>query len=149
MKLLVIGVVAVFATLGGLAATLYVMRPKPAEHVAEKYDWMKLETISVPILRNGKVSGYVIAGISGEVRARDLAARRDAISSHLNAAAFHVIYDEPSFDFKSLKPAEVASLGKRVGALANKNLGAESFKEVIVENLNYLTPEQVRNAGHQ
>lgn len=149
VKLLVVGIVAAIATLGGIAGTLYVMQPKPAEQVAEKYDWLKLEAISVPILRNGKVSGYVIAGFSGEVRARDLAARRDAVSSHLNAAAFRVIYDEPSFDFKELKPAEMAALGKRVVAQVNKNMASESFKEVIIENLNYLTPEQARNPGHQ
>lgn len=147
MKLLVMGLVGVIATLGGIAGTRHLMRPKPVVAVVEAYQHFKLEAVSVPILRTGKLVGYVIASASGSAKAKELTERRELVMSHLNAAAFRVIYGEPSFDFKELKPAQMQALAARMSDAANGSLGEGVVKDLVIETLNYMTPEEVRNVG--
>lgn len=141
-----IGCVAIVATLGGAYSAIKLAEPAPQEKTtAVKYDHLKLEHVSVPRLKNGEVNGYVIGMLSATVKADEIAARRQAVASHISSAAFRVIYGEPEFDFKALKPAQIGKLSERIAAEANKSMGAEAVKQVIVENINYVKPDELRN----
>lgn len=149
VKNLIVGIVAVAVTIGSTFATLWFNRAgAEKKDVAEKYEHLKLDAVSVPILRRGKVEGYVLARLTATVKSKDVSARRDAVTSHFSAAAFRTVYEEPSFEFRDLKKAELVTLAKRIGEATNKSLGSESIKEVMVENLNYLSPEEVRRSAH-
>ena len=145
---LLLGVCVVCATLGGsMAATkLAGNATGPSHEPVEKIESLRIESLSVPVLRNGKVSGYVLASIVAMVPASVMKEQRDTLSAYLNEAAFRTLYNEPAFDFAMLKPADTEQLSGKIMAGVNNRLGAGGVKELLIENLNFVTLEEIRNA---
>lgn len=148
VKDLVLGLCVVLATLGGsMAATKFAGGAAgPAHAPAEKLENLRVDGVSVPALRNGKVSGYVIGSIVAMVPASILQDRRDALSVYLNEATFRTFYHEPAFDFAMLKPAETEQLAGKIMTRVNNRLGGSGVKEILIENLSFVTLDEIRNA---
>ncbi|MCB1503843.1 MAG: hypothetical protein KDJ47_02610 [Hyphomicrobiaceae bacterium] len=152
IKEMIVGVVAVASTVGGSYLGRHLNQvpvhgggksePEPVKH-------MKLEPISVPILRGGKLDGYVIARIAYAAPVKDADKQKDELEIFVNAATFRTFYADPAFDFAALTPVETQQLAGRIVKNANAQIGRETIKEVIIEGLNYMTPDEVRKIEHR
>lgn len=145
---LLTGFAIVLSTLGGSVAAVKLgggAAGRPSAP-AEKLENLRIEGISVPSLRGGKVSGYVVASIVAMVPSSVLKERQEAVASYLKEAAFSTLYQEAAFDFSTLKPAETEQLAGAIRSRADRRLGGGAVKEVLIENLSFVTPEEIRNA---
>lgn len=152
IKELVVGLVAVASTLGGSYVTMQLAAPAVGggdKAEQDKLKHIKPDVISVPILRGGKLDGYVIARIVATAFAKDVEKHEEEILVFVNAATFRTFYADPGFDFAALSPVETRELASRIVKDVNARLGRDSVKEVIIESLNYMTPEEVRNLHKQ
>lgn len=152
IKELVVGLVAVASTLGGSYVTMRLSAPAASggdTEAPEVLKHVKPDMISVPILRNGKIDGYVIARVVASALAKDVDKHQEEVLLFVNAATFRTFYSDPGFDFAALSPVETRELASRIVKDVNARLGRDSVKEVIIESLNYMTPEEVRNSHKQ
>jgi hypothetical protein len=144
---LVLGFAAVAATLlGGAGAALLASSkaaaPAPAE--APVHELVKLDAVSVPVIRRGQVQGYVVAQVAVEAAAVDMKNSKPVLAVYASEAVFRAVYEEEAFDFSGLRPAHLAALADRMTKLANERIGRAAIKRVAIESINYVTEAQAR-----
>lgn len=147
IQMLAAGLVAIISTLGGAyAATRWPLhgglKPDQAEAVAAEL--VKLEPVSVPIIRSGKVQGYVVARAVVSASAADVKRSRPALIAFATEALFRTIYDEQTIDFAALKPMQLAAIARRVVELANERIGQPAVRQTVIESLNFVSQAEVR-----
>lgn len=147
MKLLALGLATVIATLAGSYAAVVLSSPpgdRAATPMPDVEEIVRLEQSSIPILRDGKVQGYVLAQLAFTASASDLKSSKPALTTHVTAAAFATVFEEEALNFASLRVAQLARLGDRTLARANEQIGRHVVRKVLVENLMFLDQESVR-----
>lgn len=105
---------------------------------------VKPRLISVPIIKEGKVQGYVVARLAYMVDNKvleQLSFKPDLI---LVDEAIRTIYMEGGVDFRKLERQDLASFRKALAQNINLRLGVELVSDVLIEELDYLTKEEVR-----
>ena len=148
VRMLLLGLVVVLSTLGGSYAAMKIPQATSGssgkEQVVEAVTIVKLDPVSVPVVRDGKIQGYVLGRISFSTSASEAARYKDALILYVNEAIFRSIYEEETLDFSSLKPIGVEALVGRVVEKANARIGRNAIAQVFVENMNFLAHEAVR-----
>lgn len=148
VRMLLLGFIVVLSTLGGSYAAMKIPQATSAaggkDAASEPVTIVKLDPISVPVVRDGKIQGYVLGRISFSAATSDAAKNKDALILYVSEAIFRSIYEEETLDFSSLKPVGVEALVARVVEKANARIGRTAIVQVFVENLNFLAHEAVR-----
>lgn len=146
-RFLIVGLAAIAAVLGGAyAATVYeTTKQSASETIAvEPVEIMKLEPISVPVIRQGVVEGYVIARVAVTAASSEVKKSRADFMLYAGAASFRAVYEEEALDFTALKLVQLASLSERITKLANAEIGRPSIKKTVIETLNFVKRSEVR-----
>lgn len=147
VRMLLLGLVVVLSTLGGSYAAMKLpsaMSSGEKDPANEPVTIVKLDPVSVPVVRDGKIQGYVLGRISFSTPSSEASKNKDALLLYVNEAIFRSIYEEETLDFTSLKPIGVEALVGRVVQKANARIGRTAIVQVFVENLNFLAYEAVR-----
>ncbi len=148
IKLLVVGLwVCVVTLASGYSAVMWQTGRAP-EQEAEKFfgglDYIKTKMISVPVITDGAVQGYVIAQFVFTVEANLLKKLSVKPDVFLVDEAIRTIYAGQGFDFRQMKKHDLPALAKLIADNVNARFGARFVEEVLVQDLNYLPKEQVR-----
>ena len=114
---------------------------------AQKMTNVRVKPVSVPITRDGRVSGYVIANFSYSASAealKKLTVKPDVFlfDALLGAITMRQHFDYTSFDSKSL-----GELSTHVKEKVNARLGMPIVEEIITEEVGYVPFEDVRGRG--
>jgi hypothetical protein len=105
---------------------------------------VKTRMISVPVVGDGAIHGYVMAQFIFNVNAaiaKRLPVKADML---LLDEAFKTIYAGDVVDFRHFKKQDLASLSKGIAENANKRFGVNLVEEVLIQELNYIAKDQVR-----
>jgi hypothetical protein len=113
-----------------------------AESAAIEY--IKADPLSVPVIRDGKVQGYVVAQVSFAAVPVKLKGGAADLAPYLIDAAFRALYEDAPDDFAHLKPQNVAAIAAKAKAYANERLGGDAVKDVLIGSLNYVARGEVR-----
>jgi hypothetical protein len=115
-----------------------------APKVFANLESVKTKMISVPVVAEGAIHGYVIAQfvytVDGEVMKR-LSVKPDVF---VQDEAFRVIYGGQNVDFRHFRKQDLPGLAKQITAGVNKRLGVDVIHDVLVQELNYLDKSEVR-----
>jgi len=145
MRSILLGIVTIAATIGGHYASGRVSSMKSSEPARqEPVEIIKLEPISAPVVRDGKVVGYVIARMSIAAAEADAKAHKPLLVAYANEAVFRGIYEEKAFDFSAMRAADVSELSKRIVELANKRFGRPTVRETVVESINFMSQAELQ-----
>ncbi len=100
-------------------------------------DYEKTRAISVPIISEGRVAGYVVAQFVFTVDGEELA--RLAVPPHpfVIDEAFREIYADDSIDFENLDRYDLAGLKTRIKENVNSRMKSELLQDLLVEEFNY------------
>ncbi|MGE0627033.1 MAG: hypothetical protein AB7O43_04360 [Hyphomicrobiaceae bacterium] len=148
IRLIALGLIAIVATLGGGYAAIMLGgdRMTAAKSANDEHlEFVKIEPVSVPIIRSGKVEGYVIAHVTVSAKDKDAEANRAALTTYASEAVFRAIYEEEEFNFAVLKPMEVVALSDRIVKLANERIGRATIRHSVIENLNFVSSAELRS----
>lgn len=120
-----------------------------AEEAKSRTDTEQVRTkmISVPLVIDGTVKGYVLAQFTFTLNAylaKSLPVKPDVF---LVDEAFRLLYSGEAVDFKTLKKTEIGTLAEKLKQNVNKRFGADLVQEVFVQELNYLPKEQSRGGA--
>jgi hypothetical protein len=107
-------------------------------------EFVKSDMISVPVIKGGKVQGYVIAQFTFAVDTAEVAKLSFEPNPFLFDAAFRCLYENQTTDFSKLQQQDLTELVKQVIERANKKLGADVTKDVLLNDINYVARDEVR-----
>lgn len=111
----------------------------------EGLDYEETNPISVPILANGSVQGYVVAQFVFTADAHTL--RQLTVRPHafISDEAIRAIYTNAKTDFAKLERVDIDALLKTVKANVNARFGGDLVKDVLVKDINYIRKDQLRS----
>jgi len=149
VKFLLVGIWACLVTLGASYATVLWQADAPVDAKADEFfgglDYVKTSPISVPMLSEGEIKGYVIAQFVFTVDGATLRKLSVPPDVFLVDEAYRAIFASgDKIDFKRLDKYNVDELTKKMAAKVNERFKTELVKDVLVEQLNYLAKDEVR-----
>ena len=118
---------------------------KTSEPYLEGLQYQKLPPINIPILSDGKVTGYIVAILVFTADARLMHTLPVPPNSFVVDEAFRQIYSDPEIDFRRLTRYNVTKRLAEVRAKVNERLGSEVVKDVLVEEFNFVAKREVRS----
>lgn len=149
VKFLLVGIWACLVTLGASYATVLWQADAPVDAKADEFfgglDYVKTTPISVPMLSEGEIKGYVVAQFVFTVDGATLRKLSVPPDVFLVDEAYRAIFASgDKIDFKQLDKYNVDELTKQMAAKVNERFKTELVKDVLVEQLNYLAKDEVR-----
>jgi len=150
---LIVGIWACIVTLAGAYGGVYWRQQSAASATAaagheEKLEARKIKPITVPIISDGVLKGYISAEFTL------MAPKSDPHGGHgpsldpegyVMDEAFRIIYSDNSVDFSNMQKSDLASLTSRITANVNKRLGSDLIKETLVKNFAFIPREELPN----
>lgn len=153
MKLFLVGLWAVCVTLGaGYAVAAYTLSdtaddPRPR---LEGLRYTSLPTMSVPVIEEGRVVGYVVVRLvytADSAVLGGLAAEPDAF---ITDEIFRALYGRAEAAFGKLKRLDLGSLADEARANVNTRMGDDVVQDLLIDGLNYIdlsSPEAAERAA--
>ncbi|MDX2266256.1 MAG: hypothetical protein NW215_14945 [Hyphomicrobiales bacterium] len=105
---------------------------------------VKLSPLSVPIIADGKIQGYIVARLSFSADGARGKTAPAALDAFLSDEAFRTIYSDESIDFRSLKKHDLAAFAEKVVERVNARLGGPVVLNGFVDEFNYVPIEEAR-----
>lgn len=109
-------------------------------------DYVKADLISVPLIRNARVDGYVLAQLVYTAEPREMRKLSIPIQNLLTDEAYAFIYADPAFDMAKFD-LEGFKTGLRDSI--NKRVGSQLIHDVLIEQIDYLPKTDIRNKNPQ
>lgn len=140
MKQIIVGLWAVGVTLGAayVAATSRMDAPLDDTPRLEGLRYTSLPTLSIPVVEEGRVSGYVVLRL---VYTADTAVLNNLASSpdpFLSDEVFRTLYASAETEFGRLKRLDMAAFTEAVRTAVNSRMGDEVIEDLLVDGLNYV-----------
>ena len=148
VRLLLAGVWACAVTVGASLGLSYWKDGRAASAARQEYSEgvvsEKTRVINVPMIAEGGFQGYIIAQIAFTADATAL--RQSAVppETYVVDEAFRNIYADEKLDFRNLARYDLGQLTRTVRERVNKRLQAEVVQDVLVQDFNYVSKDQIR-----
>jgi hypothetical protein len=149
LKLIITGIWVAAVTLGSVYFSIQMAKaPDPAEDAAKKKAVQELvrgETITYPVIAAGKVEGYFLAKASyvtdktklGEIKLPIPELLTDELYTALVGDKIIRVGENRNFDLKTFK--------ERMKQTLNQKLGSEVVLDVIIEQIDYITKQELQD----
>jgi hypothetical protein len=144
---LIVGVWACAVTLGaayGGAAwrSRPVAAPQPAHE--EKLESRRIRPLTVPIIADGVLKGYISAEFSVLGPKAEGHGEIDP-ENYFMDEAFRLIYAENKIDFTQMQKTDLAVLTSRITANVNKRTGKNVIKETLVKSFAFIPRDEMQH----
>jgi hypothetical protein len=147
LKLALIGIWVILVTAGATFASVYLGESalgSSAETEDLGVEELTSELTSVPIIRGGDVSGYVIMQFSFAADRALLGDSRVDPMPYIKDAVFRVAFTNSEIDFRHLRSGDLDRLTDSIATEANRRLGANIVRQVLFQQLNFVKKEDIR-----
>ena len=104
----------------------------------------KTRPISVPIVRDGAISGYVVAQFVYTIDTDDLRRLGVPPESFVLDETFRRLFADESIDFANLRAFDMKAFLDGLTQGVNARIGAPVIRELLVEEFNFVDPSQIR-----
>ena len=112
------------------------------EEYLDGLQYQKTRTLSVPMVENGNVQGYIIARFVYTVEARALHELTVPPEPFVVDEAFRRIYADESLDFRKLARYDLSMLTAAIKRRVNERMRADIVQDVLIEDFNYVAKEE-------
>jgi hypothetical protein len=148
IRLLMAGVWACIVTVGASQAVSYWKESHAAS--ASRQDYLdgliyeKTPVMNIPMIAEGGVQGYIVAQLVFTADGKVL--RQLPVPPHAFVVdeTFRSVYGDPKLDFRNLARYDLAVLTQTVKTRVNKRLQADVLQDVLVQDFNYVSKDQLR-----
>ena len=150
IKVLVVGLVIVGATLGGSFYAIKAGLKSAGAEEAQPYfgglDYVKTEPVGVPIIEDGVLEGYIVMQWVFTMEAKLRASMSVPVELILTDEAFRAVYSEVKLDFDSLDRIDFGVLTKHIRDNVNARIETpDLIKDVMVQKFDYVERGNVRD----
>lgn len=147
LKLVAVGIWVILVTAGATFASVYLGssnsgegKEKPDAGVEE----LTSEMTSIPVMRDGDITGYLILQLSFAADKAVLDEKKLDPMPFMKDAAFRVIFASTDIDFRHLKKDDLDQLTANIAKEANTRVGAELVRDVLLQQFNFVRKEDIR-----
>jgi len=108
---------------------------------------IKVRPVNVPVVRDGKVTGYIVAQftfIANADTVKHLSVKPDAF---LLDAAYKGLYSRAEFDLSRLDKANWSTFAQSVKDQVNARYGSEVLKDVLLEEFGFVPAGTARRTS--
>ncbi|GLR85165.1 hypothetical protein [Bradyrhizobium iriomotense] len=145
IRLLLTGLWVCILTAGGSYAVAYWKENGGLIHKDEYLDglqYQKTRALSVPMVENGSVQGYIVARFVYTVEARTMHQLTVPPDPFVVDEAFRKIYADDRLDFRKLARYDLSILTAAIKQRVNERMQADVIQDVLVEDFNYVSREE-------
>ena len=149
MKLIFISLWTCAVALGASAfAAQWKAEVKPAveEPYVDGLEYRKLEPMTVPMISDGAVTGYVLARLVFTAEAGALRKLSVEPEPFVADEAFREIYENGKVEFGQLAKYNLDDLSTKIKENANQRLGPDVIQDVLIEEINYVDRRTVQGS---
>ncbi|MCC5978749.1 MAG: hypothetical protein JJU21_11850 [Salinarimonas sp.] len=100
--------------------------------------------MTVPIIADGAVDGYIVAQFVYTAQSRKLQALGVPAESFIVDEAFHHIFTMENIDFRDLRRFDSRAFLKEITEKVNARLDSPVIREMLVEEFNFVDASQLR-----
>jgi hypothetical protein len=149
IRLLTIGFWVCLVTLASAYAGVYwrtsarAPQPEAAKH-SGGVETVRTKMLSVPIIADGAIQGYVMAQFVLTVDSKvtkSLSVKPDVF---FRDEAYRAIFAGTNVDFRNFKKQDLAGLAKQIAQGVNDRVGVRVIEDVLVQELNYVPKSAIR-----
>lgn len=127
------------------AASWKADRPVAAtEAGVEGLQYQTTHVISVPMIKDGSVQGYVVAQFVYTIDGATLKRLSVPPEVFLLDEAFRTIYSDANLDFEHLEKYDINKLTQNLIQQTNVRLKGEIIRDVLVQEFNYISKEDAQ-----
>jgi hypothetical protein len=144
-RLIILCVAVCLGTIGGVfGATKWKARASEgADAAAPKVQILKTRMVSVPVLADGQVLGYVVTRLQFSADSDLLKTISVQPEAFVSDEAFKFIYETTPDDMKSGRKQVLRILTGNVAEGVNKRLGMNLIKDVVIDSWTYLSKQDM------
>lgn len=148
LKLILIGVWVAVVTLGSVYASIQLSKPvDPAEEAAKQKAQEELvrgEMVTFPVLDGGDVVGYFITKTSYIVDKNKMVGVTLPIPALLTDELYTALVGDRLIRVKDNRGFDIKAFRERVKEALNKRLGTDAVVDVIFEQVDYLSKDDLK-----
>ena len=147
LKLVAIGVWVILVTAGATYGSVYLSSAPKDEAAADSdlgFEQLSSEMMSVPVMRNSDITGYIILQLSFSADRRILEEKKIDPMPFMMDAAFRAIFANPDVDFRRLRGGDIDMLTGLIAQKANERIGSELVRHVLLQQWNFVKKEDIR-----
>jgi hypothetical protein len=149
LKLLLTGLWVCVVTLGAVYGAVQMNKPAPpVDEEAKKKEMQELvrgESITVPVISDGAITGYFLSRISFMMDKEKIKGVKLPMTELTTDELFTNLIGNKMVDLSKPGVFELEKFRSNIKANMNKRLGDDLIAEVLVEQLDYLSKEDIRN----
>ncbi|WP_269932390.1 hypothetical protein [Aminobacter sp. HY435] len=108
-------------------------------------DYVKTDVISVPLLKGDRVHGYFLARLVYTVEPKQVAKMSVPPESLIVDQVYSYLYGNPQIDFTQYDKLDLDAFRNSVRDSINERVGEKMVHEVLVEQIDFLTPDDIRD----
>ena len=127
---------------GSAAGTLRRKRYPVVETEAVPPQFVKVDPIVIPLIRQGEVTKFVTVVVTLEMTQDDAAIRVEGVKRHLMDALFTELHSLFSLRMVQEKGADTQIIKNRILVVANRVLGQGSVRGVLIQGIAQQRPKQ-------
>ncbi|MBG0808610.1 flagellar basal body-associated protein FliL [Methylosinus sp. H3A] len=140
-------VVTLASTFGASYWKSHRSTPSEAAPHVEKLEVKKVKPITVPIISEGTLKGYISAEFAYVVEASNKSHGGGGAAvdtdSYVMDEAFRRLYADNSLDFRRIEKYDLNSLTKELTKSINQRLGAELVRETLVKSFTFVPKDDI------
>jgi len=141
LKLVLTGLWVCAVTLGAVYGSVYIATAPAVDEAAAKRDALELvkgESINVPVLSDGGVSGYFLTRISFRMDKDKIKGIKLPMTELMTDELFTLLVGNKMIDIANIPAFDVNAFRSHIKEDMNKRLGDSMIEEVLVEQLDYM-----------
>lgn len=153
IKTLVIGVWICAVALGSVYFSVQMSNTKESvEPVPEMFGGLETirgEVTSIPVISSGAVQGYFLTRLSYTVDPLRVAKLSVPVKELITDVLYTALVGEPVIDFPDMEMFDLEAFKSHIRETLNERVGEELFHDVIVEQIDFLSKEDIRSNAQQ
>jgi hypothetical protein len=109
-----------------------------AQQEAKPPTQIKLKSMTVPVVAEGAVQGYILTQITISLKTELMKSLPQPPELLLTDEVFRTIYGEEQIDFKRIQKTDLGKLAAQIGGNINARVGAPVADNVFIQELHYM-----------
>lgn len=108
-------------------------------------DYIKTDVISVPLLKRERIAGYFLTRLVYTADPKAIAKMSVPAEALISDQVYTYLYGNPLIDFTAYDQLDLDAFRNGIRDSVNARVGEKVVHEVLVEQIDFLTPDDVRD----
>jgi hypothetical protein len=118
---------------------------QPPKPMLGGLDYVKTDIISVPLIRNSAVEGYLLTKLVYTVEPEELKKLSIPAEALITDQVYSYLYMNPQIDFTKDSTLDVDAFRKNIRDSINARVGENLVHEVLIDQVDFLSKDDIRN----